>query len=175
MLQAPYHLLEGWMTWVCSELRKEDPEVILLVFINILSVGVKGTWPTSFQQSAGTGQGETAINWSIGSFAPICEGTSAQWGSPGTGCPGKWWSLLLWRYSSLAWMPTCAVFCREPALQEGWTRWSLEIPSNPHSTIVLWSLSLSALLFLGRKTPTYFEMDAQNWTQYSRCGLTRAE
>ena len=27
-----------------------------------LSVGVKGTWPTSFQQSVGTGQGEMATN-----------------------------------------------------------------------------------------------------------------
>ena len=37
------------------------------MFINILNVGVKGTWPTSFQQSVGTGQGEMAINCSIGS------------------------------------------------------------------------------------------------------------
>jgi len=27
------------------------------MFINILSVGVKGTWPTSSQRSVGTGQG----------------------------------------------------------------------------------------------------------------------
>jgi len=48
------------------------------MFINVLSVGVKGTWPASFQQSVGTGPGETAINWNIGSSAPICEGTSSQ-------------------------------------------------------------------------------------------------
>ena len=60
------------MTWVCSALRK----VILLMFI--LSVGVKGTQPTSFQQSVGTGKGERAINWSIEISAPICIGTSSQ-------------------------------------------------------------------------------------------------
>ena len=37
--------------------------------------GVKGTWPTSFQQSGGTEQGEMAINLSIGSSTPICDGT----------------------------------------------------------------------------------------------------
>ena len=35
--------------------------------------GVEETWPTSFQRSVGTGQGEMAINWSIGSSAPACE------------------------------------------------------------------------------------------------------
>ena len=34
---------------------------------------LKCTWPTSFQRSVGTGQGETAINLSIGSSAPVCE------------------------------------------------------------------------------------------------------
>jgi len=48
------------------------------MFINILSVGVKGTWPTSFQWSVGRGQGEMAINVSVGGSAPICEGTSSQ-------------------------------------------------------------------------------------------------
>ena len=52
-------LRKGWVTWVCSASRKEDWEGILLMFINIISVGVKRTWPTSFQQSVGTGQGET--------------------------------------------------------------------------------------------------------------------
>ena len=47
--------------------------VILLIFINIWSVGDKGTWQTSFQWSVRTGQGETAINLSIGSSAPVCE------------------------------------------------------------------------------------------------------
>jgi len=48
------------------------------MLISILNVGVKRTWPTSFQQSAGTEQGEIAINVSIGSSTPICEGTSVS-------------------------------------------------------------------------------------------------
>jgi len=31
---------------------------------------------------------------------------------PGTGCPGRLWSLLLWRYSRLAWTRSCAACCR---------------------------------------------------------------
>ena len=69
---------KDWVTWVCSALRKEDSEVTLLMVINILSVRVKETWPTSFQWSVGIGQGEKAIKWSIGSSAPICEGTSSK-------------------------------------------------------------------------------------------------
>jgi len=50
------------------------------MFINILSVGVKEIWPTSFQHSVGKGQGETAVNWSIESATPICKGASSQQG-----------------------------------------------------------------------------------------------
>ena len=32
--------------------------------------------------------------------------------SPGPGCPGRWWSLLLWRYSRPAWIRSCAACCR---------------------------------------------------------------
>jgi len=107
------------------------------MFINILSVGVEGTWPSSFQWSVGTEQGEAAINWSIGSSTPICKGISLQWGwrSTGTGCPGGLWILLLWRYSSPAWMPNCAASCREPALQGGWTWWSVEVLSSPYNSV----------------------------------------
>lgn len=45
---------------------------------NILSVGKKGTRPASFQWSVATEQGEMAVNRSIGSSAPISEGTSSQ-------------------------------------------------------------------------------------------------
>ena len=34
------------------------------------------------------------------------------WRSPGTGCPGRLWSLLLWRYSRPAWTRSCAAYCR---------------------------------------------------------------
>ena len=57
------------------------------------------------------------------SSAPVCEGTSSQWGwqRTGTGCPGRFWILLLWRYSRPTWMPTYVACCREPGLQRGWT------------------------------------------------------
>jgi len=103
-----------------------------------VEAGDKGTWPSSFQRSVGTGQGEMAINRSIGSFAPICKGTSSwqEWQSTAAGCPGRLWSLLLWRYSRPVWMPTCATCCREPAMQGGWTR-SVEVPSSPHNYSVI--------------------------------------
>ena len=77
--------------------------------------------PVSFQWYVETGQGETDISCSIGSFARMCVRTSWRWGwwSTGTGCPGRLWSLLLWRYSSLAWTPTCVTWCREPVLAWG--------------------------------------------------------
>ena len=39
----------------------------------------------------------------------------------GTGCPGRLWSLLLWRYSSPAWMRCCAAALGDPAWAGGWT------------------------------------------------------
>jgi len=32
--------------------------------------------------------------------------------SPGTGCPERLWSLLLWRYLKPAWTRSCATCCR---------------------------------------------------------------
>jgi len=32
--------------------------------------------------------------------------------STGTGCPGRLWILLLWRYSRPAWTRSCAAYCR---------------------------------------------------------------
>ena len=62
-------------------------------------------------------------------------GRSPKWGwwSIGTGCPGRLWILLLWRYSR----PTCAACCRGPALQGGWAQWSLEVPSSPYTSVIL--------------------------------------
>jgi len=100
-------------------------------------MGDKRTRPISFQ---GTRQGETAINWSTGSSAPIREGTSSQcgWQSTGTGCPGRLWSLLLWRCSRPSWTPTRAACCRGPALQGDRTQWSLEVPSSPYNSVICW-------------------------------------
>jgi len=121
-------------------LRKEDWEGIWLMFINILSVGDKGTWPTFFQWSVGTGQGEMAINWSVGSSAPVCEGTSWWgWWSTGRGCTERLWSLLICRYSRSVWMPTCAACYREPALVE-WM--DLMIPKGPLQLLQIWFCDL---------------------------------
>ena len=47
--------------------------------------------------------------------------TSSLWGwrSPGTGCPGRLWSLLLWRYSRPTWTLSCAACCRWPFFVRG--------------------------------------------------------
>jgi len=39
--------------------------------------------------------------------------------SPGPGCPGRWWSLLLWRYSSPAWTRSSTAYCRRPCFGRG--------------------------------------------------------
>ena len=41
------------------------------------------------------------------------------WWSTGTGCPGRLWILLLWRYSSPAWIRSCAACCRWPCFGRG--------------------------------------------------------
>mgnify|MGYP001853288496 CR=1 FL=1 len=112
---------------------------LIIWLISIINVGVKGTWPTSFRWSGGTGQGETAINWSIESSTPIYKGTSSvrvteHWNR----LPREVVDSLLWRYSRPAWMPTCAVCCRGYVLQGGWTQWSLEVPSKPYNSVILW-------------------------------------
>ena len=56
--------------------------------------------------------------------------------SSGSSCPERLWSLL-WKCSRSTWTPTCVNFCGEPVLAEGWTRWSLEVPSKPWSSMIL--------------------------------------
>ena len=72
--------------------------------------------PSSFQWCPATGQGPTGTNWSIGSSIWTWGRTSSPWGwrSTGTGCPGRWWSLLLWRYSRPAWTRSSTTYCRGP-------------------------------------------------------------
>ena len=41
------------------------------------------------------------------------------WWSPGTGCPGRLWSLLLWRYWRPAWTRSCAACSRWPCFVRG--------------------------------------------------------
>ena len=50
------------------------------------------------------------LSWGTGSSVWTWGGTSSLWGwqSTGTGCPGKLWILLLWRYSRPTWTRSCA-------------------------------------------------------------------
>ena len=69
-----------------------------------------------FQWCPATGQGAMGTDWSSGSSVWTWGRTSSLWGwwSPGTGCPERLWSLLLWRYSRPAWTTSCAACCRWP-------------------------------------------------------------
>ena len=55
-------------------------------------------------------------NWSTGSSSRTWGRTSLvwRWWSTGTGCPGRLWILLLWRYSRPTWMRSFAACCRWP-------------------------------------------------------------
>ena len=67
--------------------------------------------------------------------------TSSLWGwqSTGTGCPGRLWSLLLWRSSRTAWTRSCAACCRWPCFDR---RVGLDDPQrslpNPNILFILW-------------------------------------
>ena len=61
------------------------------------------------------------------------------WWSTGTGCPGRLWSLSLWRYSRPGWTRSCAACCRCPCLGRGVGLDDPELPSNPHHSVILWN------------------------------------
>ena len=88
---------------------------------NTLRVGVRRMGPDSFQWCLVTGQGATGTNWSMGSSVWTWGRTSSLWGwqSTGTGCLGRLWSLLLWRYSRPAWTRSCVACCRWPCFCRG--------------------------------------------------------
>jgi len=77
--------------------------------------------PSSFQWYPVTGQGAMGTNWSTGSSVWTWGRTSSLWGWRSTGpvCPGRLWSLLLWRYSRPAWTRSCAACCRRPFFGRG--------------------------------------------------------
>jgi len=91
------------------------------MLINISRVGVRRMGPSSFQWCPVTGQGAMGTKWSIGSSIWTWGRTSSLWGwrSTGIGCPGRLWSLLLWRYSRPAWTRSCAACCRWPCFGRG--------------------------------------------------------
>ena len=94
--------------------------------------------PDSFQWCPVTGQRAMGTNWGTGSSVWTWGRTFSlwEWWSTGTGCPGRWWSLLLWRYSRPAWTRSYAACCRRPCFGRGV---GLDDPqrSLPTSTI-LW-------------------------------------
>ena len=63
----------------------------------------------------------TGANWSRGSSSWTWGRTSSLWGrwSTGTGCPGRLWSRLLWRYSRSTWIRSYAACCRWPCFGKG--------------------------------------------------------
>lgn len=51
-------------------------------------------------------------------------------------CLERLWGFLLWRFSGFTWTPTCATYCRVPALAQGcWTWWYLEVHSNHYDSM----------------------------------------
>ena len=56
--------------------------------------------------------------------------------STGTGCPGRLWSLLLWRYSRPAWTRSSTTYCRWPCFGR---RFGLDDPQRSLPTpTILW-------------------------------------
>jgi len=108
----------------------------------------------------------------------------------GPGCPGRLWSLLLWRYSRPTWTRSCAACCRWPCFSR---RVGLDDPqrSLPTPTIlwfcdsvldqaldcvadhtVLWSSSALPILMGGRSQVRCVELPI-TWDQTSRTTNTR--
>ena len=111
----------GWGSWACSAWRREGCEGTLEMPTNISRVDVKRMGPSSFQWCPVTGQGAMGTNWSIGSSVWTWGRSSSLWGwrSTGTDCPGRLWSVLLWRYSRPTWTMSCAACCRWPCFGRG--------------------------------------------------------
>ena len=67
--------------------------------------------------------------------------TSSLWGwwSPGPGCPGRLWSLLLWRYSRPAWTRSCAACSGWPCFGRRVGLGDPEVPANPDQSVILWN------------------------------------
>ena len=111
------------------------------MLVNIWRVGVKRMGPDSFQWCPATRQGATGTNWSIGSSTWTWGRTSFLWGwwSPGTGCPERLWSLLLWRYSRPVWTRSCAACSGWPTPTIVWFCDSVNYLQSSHWSFVLCS------------------------------------
>ena len=111
---------------------------------NISRVGVRRTGPSSFQWCPATGQGAMGTNWITGSSVWTWGRTSSLWGwrSTGTGCPGKLWNLLLWRYSRPTWTRSSVrPAVGDPASARGldkMTHWGPFQPQPFCDSVILW-------------------------------------
>ena len=110
---------------------------------NTWRVGVKRMGPSSFQWCPVTGQGAMGTSWSIGSSVWTWGRISSLWGwrSTGTGCPGRLWSLLLWRCSRPAWTRSCAACCGWPCFGRGLDWVTHRGPFQPPpfcDSVILW-------------------------------------
>ena len=135
--------------------------------LNICRVGVRRMGPDSLQWCPATGQGATGTNWSLGSSVWTWGRTSSLWGwrSPGPGCPGRLWSLLLWRYSRPAWTWSSAACSGWPCFGRGvglddpqrslptptmlWLGWNM-IQHTPSCTKVIYKRENHRLQYQGQ-------------------------
>ena len=131
------------------------------MLINIWRVGVSRMGLNSFQWCPATGQGAMGTKWSTGSSVWRWGRTSSLWGwrSPGTGCPWRLWSLLLWRYSRPAWTRSCAACCRWPCFSRGV---ELDVPQRSLPTpTILWFCD-SVILWLQRAHNALVDFSAEH-------------
>ena len=89
---------------------------------------MKENWWSSMRASAGSCRGEEQPRAPVQAWGgpageqlcregPVCPGGRQV--NHGTGCPGRLWSFLLWRYSRPAWTGSCAACCRWPCFSRG--------------------------------------------------------
>ena len=128
-------------------------------------VAITEDWRRSFPKDSLTrisGQGAIGTNWSTGSSVWTWGRTSSLWGwrSTGTGCPGRLWSLPLWRYSRPAWTRSCAACCRWPCFSRGV---GLDDPQRPLPTPnILWVCDCLAC----NKPQQITGLHSQSWCTY---------
>ena len=91
-----------------------------------------------WQGAMGTNWNTVSSIWTSGK-ASILLG----WQNTGTDYPQMLRILFLWKYIKPTWMLSCVIYCREPILAGCWTRWSPEIPSNHHNSVILWNFTLN--------------------------------
>ena len=137
-------------------------------------------------------------NWGTGSSVWTWGKTSSLWGwrSTGTGCPGRLWSLLLWRYARPAWTRSSAACCRwsyfgrrvgldDPQrslktptilwLCDSVILWFCFIPTAPFGsdTLLTWlDISLDISLTSTRNWGVHETLLEKKWVQVLRFSLT---